>query len=194
MDSAHMLAWLSWAFTRVARIGTGLLSNRAFWASLVATLIGVLVAFELERWRERRDAREQYARHLSAVRYESAQLHSACQQALAGIGQGAITTYEIDAPALRGLVSGPALQEHAPHGLSVVLISLLALVGATHNSVNHYRRLIGAGALSILATQLAPLTKHLKQLQAGIENAQGRPGTPAAQARGQGIRRGQGGH
>lgn len=174
LDSLH--AWLSSAFATIGPIVTGLLAGREFWAGLVATLIGVVAAFELERWRDRRHAREQYARHLSAVRYESAQLHAICEGALAGLAQGAITNYEIDSPALRGLVSGPELQEHASHGLAMVLISLLAVAGRTRNGVDYYRRLLvsGAGAsIALPAAQIARLTKHLTRLQDGIEIVQG---------------------
>lgn len=155
-----------WAFGR-------LFGDTTFWASLVATLVGVLAAFELERWRDRRLSQEQYARHVSAVRDESARLHAICQQALAAIPHGGLTSYEVDAPALRSLVSGPALQEHAPYDVAVVLGSLLTFVGAASNSLDHYRRLVGPGGTPMLAAHLAPLTDHLTRLQKGIENAQG---------------------
>jgi hypothetical protein len=170
-----LLAWLSWGSALAVRAGGGVIASREFWSGLVATLVGVLIAFRLERRREGRRALEQYARHLSAVRYESAQLHAVCQQALAGIPKGAITSYDVDAPALRGLVSGPELQEHAPHGLAMVLISLLAVVGAARNSLGHYRNLVTSAGYSttLLTTQLAPLAKHLTRLLDGIESAQG---------------------
>lgn len=163
--------------THVVTFAGGFVSSREFLAGLVATLVGVLAAFRLERRRERLRAREQYARHLSVVWYESEQLRAVCEEALVGFAQtGAITTYEMDAPALRGLVSGPELQEHAPHGLAVVLISLVAVVGRTRNGVDYYRRLLasaGGASVALSAAQAARLTKHLTRLRAGIESAQG---------------------
>ena len=148
-----------------------LLTTREFWAGLAATLIGVLLAFELERWRDRRHSREQYAWALNAVRYETAQLHGICLQALAALPRG-LSSYEIDAPALRGFVSSPALQEHGSHGLTIVLIGLLSSVGAARNSLEHFRRQVRIGGTEILAVHLAPLSKHLTNLKAGIESAQ----------------------
>jgi hypothetical protein len=57
----------------------------------------------------------------------------------------------------------------------MVLVSLLAVVDAARNSLDHYRRLVASAGYSITlpTAQLAPLTKHLTRLQAGIENAQG---------------------
>ena len=131
-----------------------LLTTREFWAGLAATLIGVLLAFELERWRDRRHSREQYAWALNAVRYETAQLHGICLQALAALPRG-LSSYEIDAPALRGFVSSPALQEHGSHGLTIVLIGLLSSVGAARNSLEHFRRQVRIGGTEILAVHLA---------------------------------------
>lgn len=51
-------------------------------------------------------------------------------------------------PRFRGLVAGPLLHEDASHGLTVVLGSLLALVGAAHNSLDHYRRMVTSAGFS----------------------------------------------
>jgi hypothetical protein len=156
-----------WALTR-------LLTDSTFWAGLTATLLGVFLAFRLERWRDRRHAREQYARTLNAVRYESAALHAICSQALTAIQQhGGLTSYELEAPALRNFVASPLLHEHAGHGLTMVLGSLVALVGAARNSLAYFRSQVGVAGLQIAPAHLAPLTKHLTRLKAGLENAQG---------------------
>lgn len=150
-----------------------LLTAKEFWAGLAATLTGVLLAFELERWRDRRRARELYARALSAVRHESASLHAICAQALATIqATGGLTSYELEAPALRDFVASPSLQEHGPHRLAIILGSVLAFVGAARNSLDFFRRQVGLGGTPILAVHLAPLTRHLTRLQSGIEHAQ----------------------
>lgn len=135
-----------------------LLTAKEFWAGLAATLTGVLLAFELERWRDRRRARELYARALSAVRHESASLHAICAQALATIqATGGLTSYELEAPALRDFVASPSLQEHGPHRLAIILGSVLAFVGAARNSLDFFRRQVGLGGTPILAVHLAPL-------------------------------------
>ena len=73
---------------------TSLLPDATFWAGLTATLLGVVAAFELERWRDRRTARALYARSLSAVRYESASLLARCTQALTAIqANGGLTLH-----------------------------------------------------------------------------------------------------
>src|SRR5258706_2976228 len=169
-------------------------TTREFWAGLAATLIGVLLAFELERWRDRRHSREQYARALNAVRYETAQLHGICLQALAALPRG-LSSYEIDAPALRGFVSSPALQEHGSHGLTIVLIGLLSSVGAARNSLEHFRRQVRIGGTEILAVHLAPLSKHDEPQGGHRERANApRPRAPAAQARGPRVRARPAGH
>ena len=147
-----------------------LLTTTDFWASLVATALGVYGAFELERWRDRRHVLEQYARALNAVRYESAQLHAVCQQALAVMPN--ITSYELEAPALREFVGSESLQTHGSHALAVVLGSVLAFVGAARNSLAYFRSQVHLGGTPILTTHLAPLGRHLTRLVAGIEHAQ----------------------
>jgi hypothetical protein len=155
-----------WALTR-------LLTTTEFWAGLVATLLGVFLAFRLERWRERRHAVELYARSLSAVRYESALLHSICRQALVSIAKsGGLTSYELEAPALRDFVASPSLQEHGPHRLSILLGSVLAFLGAARNSLHYFRSQVPLGGTPILTAHLGPLTQHLVRLQTGIEHAQ----------------------
>lgn len=165
--------WLTWAAGLGIWALGRLLTDATFWAGLVATFLGVGIAFWLDRRQERRHSREQYARTLNAVRYESAQLHAICTQALTAIQQhGGISSYEMEAPALQAFVSGPALHEHAGHGLTVVLGSLLAIVGAARNSLAYFRSQVGMAGTPIAPAHLAPLVKHLTRLKAGIESAQ----------------------
>jgi len=167
-------AWICQTAAAVLSALSRLLTDATFWAGLVATLLGVFLAFRLERWQEHRHSREQYARTLNAVRYESAQLHAICTQALTAIQQhGGISSYEMEAPALRAFVAGPALHEHAGHGLTLVLGSLIAIVGAARNSLAYFRSQVGVTGMQIAPAHLAPLTKHLTRLKAGIESAQG---------------------
>ncbi len=150
-----------------------LLTAKEFWAGLAATLFGVFIAFRLERWWERRRAREQYAQALNAVRYKSASLFARCTQALEAIqANGGISSYELEAPVLRAFLANPLLQEYGPYRLSILLGSVAAFVGAARNSLDFFRRQLGLGGTPILAVHLLPLTRHLTRLRTGIEHAQ----------------------
>jgi hypothetical protein len=85
---------------------------------------------------------------------------------------GRITSYEVDALALRTLVTSPVLQEFGSYGLTVVLGALLTLVESTGNSLDHYRRQVGIPGTTVLVSHLTPLARHFTRLKAGIEEAQ----------------------
>ncbi len=139
--------------------------------NLVGTLVGGFLAFQLAHWQERKRAREEYARLLSAVRYELSELHSICEQAIDAASRNSVTSYEVEAPALTLLVSGAALQAYAPHGLTVVLRSLAAFVGTANTVLNHFRLLVALNQ-PVRSNRIDLLRRHLERLRSGIANAE----------------------
>lgn len=139
--------------------------------TLLATLIGVFLAFRLNRARERHQSRVGYVRQVAACLYDLANLHATCRRTHEQIRPGATAILEIDAPGLRALLASPSLHEHGGHGLVVALSTLSGLIGGMRNLFDQYR------AAAVLGRDLSEegvvnTRTRLEQLQRAIEYAQ----------------------
>ncbi len=139
--------------------------------TLVGTLVGVLLAFRLDRAWEHHRSRQLYCQQLTACRYDLASLHAICSKIQGQVRVGSTNILEVEAPALRALLVSPNLQEHCPHGLVVVLTAPSALIAATANVMTQYR-LAAAGGGGITERGAADTRVRMAQLVRGLEYAQ----------------------
>jgi len=153
------------------------------WVNLIATLVGVLLAFQLDRWWERRMSKKTYAEQLNSCKYDLGLLISTCTTISGQVSSGVAPVLEIDAPALRALLVSPLLQKYGPHGL-IMALTTLSSVGITpvSNIVEQHRQLSVTGSALTTAQQLdiIPRVEKLKKLakyvQELIEKELGRLG------------------
>ena len=113
------------------------LASREFAVNFVANLggamVGVLLAFWIERVRARRDARHFYGRILQTSRSELAYLKPMCQSGRDALsaGKSAGTQESLGVPATRALVISPLAHDQAPYSLIMALTILCSFLGAT---------------------------------------------------------------
>lgn len=134
-------------------------------------MVGVLLAFRLNRSWESRQSGHLYCQQLNACRYDLASLHSILSKIQDQVAVGSTNILEIEAPALRALLASPTLQEHCPHGLAVVLTAVSALITATGNVMTQYRLAAAAGG-SITEQGVANTRDRIAQLLRGLEYTQ----------------------
>lgn len=139
--------------------------------TLVGTLVGVLLAFRLDRMWERRQSRQRYCQQLNACRYDLASLHAVCLRIQNQVAVGSTNILEVEAPALRAVLASPNLQEHCPHGLVVVFTAVSALIAATANVMTQYRLATAAGG-AITGQGVSDTRDRMAQLLRGLEYAQ----------------------
>lgn len=139
--------------------------------TLIGTMVGVLLAFRLDRAWERRQSRQLYCQQLNACRYDLASLHSLCRRIENQVAVGSTNILEVEAPALRAVLASPNLQEHCPHGLVVVLTAVSALIAATANVMTQYRLAAATGG-GITEGGAADTRDRMAQLVRGLEYAQ----------------------
>jgi len=139
--------------------------------TLVGTLVGVLLAFRLDRAWERRQSRQLYCQQLTACRYDLASLRAICSKIQVQIAVGSTNILEVEAPALRALLASPNLQEHCPHGLVVVLTAVSAFIAATRNIMAHYRLASATGG-AVTEKGVTDTRDRMVQLLRGLEYAQ----------------------
>lgn len=139
--------------------------------TLVGTLVGVLVAFRLDRMSQRHQSKRLYCQQLNACRYDLASLHSLCRRIENQVALGSTNILEVEAPVLRAVLASPNLQEHCPHGLVVVLTSVYALIAATANVMTQYRLAAAAGG-GITQGGATDTRDRMAQLVRGLEYAQ----------------------
>jgi hypothetical protein len=106
-----------------------------FLANLGGAMAGVLLAFWIERFRVRRDARMMYGRILRTSRSELSYLRPMCEQRRDRLreGQRAGTNEFLDVPATRALLISPLVHDQAPYSLIMTLTTLCSYLSATQN-------------------------------------------------------------
>jgi hypothetical protein len=139
--------------------------------TLVGTLLGVFVAFRLDRIWERRQSRQLYCQQLNACRYDLGNLHAVCRRIKDQVAVASTNILEVEAPALRAILASPILQEHCPHGLVVVLTAVSALIAATSNVMSQYRLAAAAGG-AMTERGVTDTRDRMAQLLRGLEYAQ----------------------
>lgn len=143
-----------------------------FGITLLGTLIGVFLAFWLDRKWERRQSKELYARSVNACGYELSGLHPICETIRDQIGPSAAIVLDVDVPALRALLASPALHEHCGHGLTVVLTSLSTFIASVRNLLDSFGQVTLFGA-TLTEAGIARARDRMIQLLRAIEYAQG---------------------
>jgi hypothetical protein len=129
-----------------------------FVANLGGAMIGVLLAFWIERFRARREAKMLYGRVLRTSRSELGYLepmYKSIREALTA-GKPA-SAPDTGAPATRALLINPLVHDHAPHSLIMALTVMCHFFNATEDAFETLRRMKpedGAAFRKILATQL----------------------------------------
>ncbi len=139
--------------------------------ALVGTLVGVLVAFRLDRILERRQSSQLYCQQLNACRYDLGNLHAVCGRIKDQVAVGSTNILEVEAPALRAILASPNLQEHCPHGLVTVLTAVSGFISATANIMTHYRLAAATGG-ALTEKGVADTRDRMVQLLRGLEYAQ----------------------
>jgi hypothetical protein len=139
--------------------------------TLVGTLVGVLLAFRLDRAWERHRSRQLYCQQLNSCRYDLSSLRAICSKIQGQVAVGSTNILEVEAPALRSLLASPNLQEHCPHGLVVVLTAVSAFIAATGNIMAHYRLASATGG-ALTEQGVADTRDRMGQLVRGIEYVQ----------------------
>ena len=107
-----------------------------FFANLGGAMVGVLLAFWIERVRARRDARMLYGRILRTSRSELAYLKPMCEYARDALraGHSAGTSDSLGVPATRALLVSPLEHDQAPYSLIMALTILCGYLGITENA------------------------------------------------------------
>lgn len=139
--------------------------------TLIGTMVGVLLAFRLDRAWERRQSRQLYCQQLNACRYDLGNLGAICSRIQDQVAVGSTNILEVEAPALRAILASPNLQEHCPHGLVVVLTAVSTLISATENIMTHYRLAAATGG-ALTEKGVADTRDRMVQLLRGLEYAQ----------------------
>ena len=88
--------------------------------TLLGTLVGVFLAFRLDRAWERHQSKQLYCQQLNACPYDLGNLRAICSKIGDQVAVGSTNILEVEAPVLRAVLAGPILQEHCPHGLVTV--------------------------------------------------------------------------
>ncbi len=103
-----------------------------FFANLGGAMVGVLLAFWIERVRARRDARMLHGRILRTSRSELAYLKPMCESTREALSAGNSAGYLdfLGVPATRALLVSPVVYDHAPHSLIMALMILCGHLGA----------------------------------------------------------------
>lgn len=112
-----------------------------FFANLGGAMVGVLLAFWIERVRARRDSRMLYGRSLRTSRSELGYLKPMCEHArdLLRTGQRAGTNDYFGVPATRSLLISPLVHDQAPSSLIMALTILCGYLSATENAFQQAR-------------------------------------------------------
>jgi hypothetical protein len=144
-------------------------------ANLVGALVGVLLAFKLDRrWQQDQETRL-YAEQLNVVRYEFARLLALADHHAAQLGPQTYTGISFWAPALEAFLRNPTALEHLPHGLLVVLTAMWQFVSAVQNNleVGHHAVLLGRvrtpEGIAFERLQFAELSRGLRSAQEMID-------------------------
>ena len=132
-----------------------------FFANLGGAMVGVLLAFWVERFRARRDARMVYGRTLRTSRSELSYLRPMCEHGRDRLreGQRAGNNEFLDVPATKALLVNPLVHDQAPYSLIMALTTLCSYLSATQNVFRDPRWLKPQGVaepelLNILGDQL----------------------------------------
>jgi uncharacterized membrane protein YccC len=139
--------------------------------SLIGTMVGVLLAFRLNRAWESRQSGRLYCQQLNACRYDLASLRSILSKIQDQVAVGSTNILEVEAPALRALLASPNLQEHCPHGFAVVLTAVSALITTTGNVMTQYRLAATTGG-TLTAQGVADIRNRTAQLIRGLDYIQ----------------------
>lgn len=139
--------------------------------ALVGTLIGVLLAFRLNRAWERHQSRKLYCQQLNVCRYDLGNLHAVCRRIKDQVAVGGTNILEVEAPALRAILASPNLQEHCPHGLVTVLTAVSGFISATGNIMTHYRLAAATGG-ALTDKGVGDTRDRMTRLLRGIEYVQ----------------------
>jgi hypothetical protein len=133
----------------------------------LGTLFGVLVAFLLERLWERRQSKDRYAQQLSACQCNLGLLQSTCKSISKQLGVG-IVVLDLDAPALRALMTSPLLHAHASHVFIMALMPLSAGIAALSNVMTQLRM----SMTPLSEVQQSHIKERLDKLAALIHHVQ----------------------
>jgi hypothetical protein len=106
-----------------------------FVANLAGVLIGVLLAFRVERRRARRDADILYGNVLRSSRSELGYF--------APMITSTNTLHSFTLPATKALLIGPSLHERGPYSLVMALTALINYAGIIETSIQRVERLPG---------------------------------------------------
>lgn len=113
-------------------------------------MVGVLLAFWIERIRARRDAKMLYGRLLQTSRFELAYLKPMCESRSNNLrdGKSAGTLDLGGVPATRALLINPLVHEQAPYSLIMALTILCAYFDATESAFRDARPLTIQGGVA----------------------------------------------
>jgi hypothetical protein len=123
------------------------LTSREFAVNFVANLggamVGVLLAFWIERCRARRDAQMLYGRFLQTSRSELAYLKPMCKHSTDTLkaGQSTGTLVSLGVPATRTLLISPLVHDQAPYSLIMALTIMCRSLDGTEIALRETRRL-----------------------------------------------------
>jgi hypothetical protein len=106
-----------------------------FFANLAGAMVGVLLAFWVERFRTRRDARMLYGRILRTSRSELSYLRPICEHGRDRLrdGERAGSNEFFDVPATKALLINPLVHDQAPYSLIMTVTTLCSYLSATQN-------------------------------------------------------------
>lgn len=133
----------------------------------VATMLGVLAAFALDRFWEGRTLTLRYAQHLDGSNYDLANLHAICGRVIDQLAPQTVPVVQFDAPAVRSMLESHLFVERAGHGLLAVFVSLRTFIDAHRAALDDFRQ---RGGQAAMVEPLRQRTLDLRELISFAQN------------------------
>jgi hypothetical protein len=137
-----------------------------FLANLGGALIGVLLAFRLDRRRGRNENQRLYGRILNSCRFELNYFRSSLVSARQWVESGKGTGDLWGLPASRGAVINPLVHEHAPRPLITVLNAVVVYAEVNVRGIEKF------ASIQPMVARANPSTEGGKQILDAFPNAQ----------------------
>jgi hypothetical protein len=136
--------------------------------TLAGTFLGVLLAFVLNGWWERRQARKKYASALHSIRHDLAHLRTICGLVRGQIAKEGEIVIRLEAPILDASLTNSAFQDLASHGIITCLKAVSSVCAAVRNVLASDRPSSPEG-LADLQTRIDGLARAIAYVQTVLD-------------------------
>ena len=150
-----------------------LVGSHDFWVNFLANLggalVGVWLAFWIERRRSRRDAERHYAHMLVSARSELGYLRPACVHIRERLKAGGNATREsFSVPATRAVLIGPMTHERGPYSL---VMALTAATTYAEAAADGFREAVRVSEPLLSKLDQPTVTAAFNKLRSSLQNS-----------------------